>query len=234
MSWKDKAAEYAVECLPKEACGLLAIIKGKETFWPCENLSDAPDEYFVMCPDSWADCEDQGELIGIIHSHPYGSALPSDTDKASCEHLGLPFYIYSVEHKDWYSFSPSGYKSGLFGRTWIWGKHDCWTLITDWFKEYKNISIPYTKRPKTIKEFREKPLFEKTLPKLGFKEVKNQDDIQTGDVLLMEDENQKLSHAALYIGNQTIFHHMIKQLSCREIYDLRYIQATKKVFRYAA
>ena len=135
----------------------------------------------------------------------------------------------------WYQlFKPNGYKSGLFGRTWIWGKHDCWTLITDWFKENKNISIPYTKRPNTIKEFRENPLFESTLPKLGFKELKNIDDIEVGDVLLMEDENQKLSHAALYIGNQTIFHHMIKQLSCREIYDLRYIQATKKVFRYAA
>ena len=43
MSWKDKAAEYAVECLPNESCGLLAIIKGKETFWPCKNLSEAPD-----------------------------------------------------------------------------------------------------------------------------------------------------------------------------------------------
>ena len=141
MSWKDKAAEYAVECLPNESCGLLAIIKGKETFWPCKNLSEAPDEYFVMCPDSWAECEDQGELIGIVHSHTYGSALPSDADKASCEHLGLPFYIYSVEHKDWYSFKPSGYKSGLFGRTWIWGKHDCWSLITDYFLEKKTNKI---------------------------------------------------------------------------------------------
>tara|TARA_R100000329_G_scaffold96341_1_gene79942 strand:+ start:225 stop:929 length:705 start_codon:yes stop_codon:yes gene_type:complete len=234
MTWKEKAAAYAVECLPKESCGLLAIIQGKETFWPCENLSEAPDEYFVMDPDSWADCEDQGELIGIVHSHTFGSALPSEADKASCEHLGLPFYIYSVEHKDWHSFKPNGYKSGLFGRTWIWGKHDCWSLITDWFLENKNIKIDYTKRPTTLKEFLKNPLFEKTLPTLGFNEIENKDNIQEGDVLLMADEKGNLAHVALYIGNQTIFHHCIKQLSCREIYDLRYIQATKKVFRYAA
>ena len=32
MNWKDKAAEYALECLPHESCGLLAIIKGKKLF----------------------------------------------------------------------------------------------------------------------------------------------------------------------------------------------------------
>ena len=78
------------------------------------------------------------------------------------------------------------------------------------------------------------PYFEKVLTGSGFIEV-NKDDIQENDVLLMEGlQKNKLNHVALYIGNQTIFHHNIKQLSCREIYDLRYIQATKKVFRYAA
>tara|TARA_B100000424_G_scaffold7598_1_gene5738 strand:+ start:1121 stop:1822 length:702 start_codon:yes stop_codon:yes gene_type:complete len=233
MTWKDKAAEYAVECLPKECCGLLAIIKGKETFWPCKNLSEAPDEYFVMCPDSWAECEDQGELIGIVHSHTYGPSFPSEADKASCEHLGLPFYIYSVENKDWHSFKPSGYKSGLFGRTWIWGKHDCWSLIVDFYREKLNINLGSCYRPQTLKKFIDNPHFEKILKDANFKEV-DKNEIQENDVLLMEGIKQKLNHVALYIGNQTIFHHNIKQLSCREIYDLRYIQATKKVFRYAA
>jgi proteasome lid subunit RPN8/RPN11 len=233
MSWKDKAAKYAVECLPKESCGLLAIIKGKETFWPCKNLSEAPDEYFVMCPDSWQECEDQGELIGIVHSHTYGSALPSEADKASCEHLGLPFYIYSIEHKDWHSFKPSGYKSGLFGRTWIWKKHDCWSLIVDFYKEKLNLDLGSCYRPKTLKEFADNPYFEQILKDANFKEI-DKNNIKENDVLLMEGIEEKLNHVALYIGNQTIFHHNIKQLSCRELYDLKYIQATKKAFRYAA
>ncbi len=234
MTWKEKAAKYAVECLPKEACGLLAIIKGKETFWPCENLSEAPDEYFVMCPDSWAECEDQGELIGIVHSHPYGSALPSEADKASCEYLGLPFYIYSIDHKDWYTFKPSGYKSGLFGRTWIWGKHDCWSIISDWYLETKNIKLREWKRPKSIKNFIENPLFEKGLPITGFVKQPTHDDIQIGDVLLFQTTSGNLDHVAVYIGDNMILNHNIKKLSCREPFDLVYQQALKGVYRYAA
>tara|TARA_R100001126_G_scaffold27829_1_gene14898 strand:+ start:3797 stop:4501 length:705 start_codon:yes stop_codon:yes gene_type:complete len=233
MTWKNEAAEYAVKCLPKESCGLLAIIKGKETFWPCRNLAEEPEEYFILEPDDWADCEDQGELIGVVHSHTHGTAFPSDTDKASCEYLGLPFHIYSVEQKDWYSFEPQGYKSGLLGRRWIWGKHDCWSVITDWYKERKNIFIKDWPRPKSPKEFAMNPEFEFALPKLGFTEIENIIDLKEGDVLLMVGTNKKLNHVALYIGNQTILNHNVNQLSCREIYDLEYIKNTKKVYRYA-
>ena len=233
MNWKEQAAIHADKQAPKESCGLLAIIKGKETYWPCENLSESPDEFFVIDPDNWADCEDEGELIAIIHSHPYGSALPSEADKASCEHLGLPFYIYSVEQKNWIDFEPSGYTSGLYGRTWIWGKHDCWSLITDYFLNKKQINLKFWERPKSIKTFCENPYFEKVLTGSGFKEV-SKDNIINDDVLLMQGPDEKLNHVALYIGDQTILHHNIRQLSCRELYDLRYIEATKKVYRYEA
>ena len=233
MNWKEQAAIHADKQAPKESCGLLAIIKGKETYWPCENLSESPDEFFVIDPDNWANCEDEGELIGIIHSHPYGSALPSEADKASCEHLGLPFYIYSVEQKNWIDFEPSGYTSGLYGRTWIWGKHDCWSLITDYFLNKKQINLKFWQRPKSIKTFCENPYFEKVLTGSGFKEV-SKDNIINDDVLLMQGPDEKLNHVALYIGDQTILHHNIRQLSCRELYDLRYIEATKKVYRYEA
>ena len=233
MNWKEQAAIHADEQAPKESCGLLAIIKGKETYWPCKNLSESPDEFFVIDPDNWADCEDEGELIGIIHSHPYGSALPSEADKASCEHLGLPFYIYSVEQKNWVDFEPSGYTSGLYGRTWIWGKHDCWSLVTDYFLDKKQINLKFWERPKSIKTFCENPYFEKVLTGSGFKEV-SKDNIINDDVLLMQGPDEKLNHVALYIGDQTILHHNIRQLSCRELYDLRYIEATKKVYRYEA
>ena len=233
MTWKTDAAKHAEECMPKESCGLLAVIKGKETYWPCKNISESGFEYFIIDPDDWAECEDTGEIIGIVHSHPYDSPQPSDNDKASCEYLDLPSHIYSVRMKEWCSFEPSGWKApSLIGRTWIWGKHDCWSLITDYFLEKKQINLKFWPRPKNLKEFANNPYFEKVLTESGFKKVDN--DIQINDILLMEGIYDKLNHVALYIGDQTIFHHNIKQLSCREIYDLKYIQATKKVYRYAA
>ena len=233
MTWKDEAIKHIQECMPKESCGLLAIIKGKETYWPCKNIAESGFEYFVIDPDDWAECEDTGEIIGIVHSHPVGSCYPSDNDKASCEHLGLPWYIYSVENKEWHNFKPCGYKSGLFGRTWIWGKYDCWSLITDYFLEKKQINLKFWKRPKNMKTFCKNPYFEEVLTGSGFIEV-SKDNINNDDVLLMQGANEKLNHVALYIGDQTILHHNIRQLSCRELYDLKYIKLTKKVYRYAA
>ena len=235
MTWKEQAVKHASECMPQESCGLLAIIKGEKTYWPCKNIAETGFEYFVIDPDDWAECEDTGEIIGIVHSHPHDPAIPSDNDKASCEYLGFPWHIYSVLTKDWISFEPSGWKApSLIGRSFIWGVHDCWSLITDWFQENKNIKINYTKRPKTLKQFIKNPLFVKTLPKLGFKELKNKENLQIGDVLLMESVKDVLGHAALYIGDQTILHHSLGKLSCREQFDLNYQQATKKVYRYAA
>ena len=234
MNWKTDAAKHAKECFPNESCGLLAIIKGEKTYWPCKNIAESGFEYFVIDPDDWAECEDTGEIIGIVHSHPTGPILPSDNDKACCEHLGLPWHIYSVHMDDWHSFEPSGWKApSLIGRSFVFGVNDCWSLITDWFKENKNIKIQYTTRPRTLKEFIKNPLFEKTLPSLGFVELEKKATIKIGDVLLMESVKNKLAHTALYIGDQTILHHSLGKLSCREIYDLKYQQATKKIYRYA-
>ena len=235
MTWKNDAEQYAKQESPKEACGLLAVINGEETFWPCKNIAEGQHEFFALDPEDWADCEDQGgEILGVIHSHPKGSAKASEADKASCEHLGFPYFIYSVEQKNWDQIKPTGWKTpSLIGRTWVWGKQDCWSLITDYFLEKKQINLKHWERPKSIKYFCENPYFEKVLIGSGFVEV-NKDKLQKDDILLVEGVYKKLNHVALYYGDQLILHHSVKKLSCRELYDLKYIQATKKVYRYAA
>ena len=233
MTWKTKAAKHAEECMPQESCGLLAIIKGKETYWPCKNIAESGFEYFIIDPDDWADCEDTGEIIGIVHSHPIGSIFPSDNDKASCEYLDLPSHIYSVRMKEWCSFEPSGWKApSLIGRSFIWGVHDCWSIVTDWFKETKNIDIPYWNRPKKIKEFIKNPEFEYALPKLNFKKQKDINDIQKDDVLLFQSVTGNLDHVALYVGDNMILNHNIHKLSCKEPLDMAYLQNLRGVYRY--
>ena len=235
MTWKNDAEVYAKQESPKEACGLLAVINGEEKFWPCKNIAEGQHQFFALDPEDWAECEDQGgEIFGVIHSHPKGSANASEADKASCEHLGFPYFIYSVEHTNWNEIKPRGWKPpSLIGRTWVWGKQDCWSLITDYFLEKKQINLKYWERPKSIKYFCENPYFEKVLTGSGFVEV-NKDKLQKDDILLVEGAYKKLNHVALYYGEQLILHHSVKKLSCRELYDLKYIQATKKVYRYAA
>ena len=127
MTWKEKAVEHAKECLPRESCGLLAIVKGKEVYFPCKNLANDQISYFIIDPDDWATAEDSGELVGLIHSHPKGAIFPSEADKSACEYLGLQWHIYSPEIDDWHSFKPTGYKSSK-----VIGK-----LMADYIKKEK-------------------------------------------------------------------------------------------------
>ena len=120
------------------------------------------------------------------------------------------------------------------GREWVWDIQDCWSLITDWYKQKRNIVIKHWPRPKNPKEFSESPLFEYGLPKVGFVEIDENDETEIGDVLLMDTTNTgKLDHVALYVGDQTILQHCVKRLSSRETYDQKWIECTKKRYRYA-
>ena len=233
MSWKDAAIDHAQKDSPNEACGLLAVYKGKEKYFPCRNLAEEKGEYFIIDPDDWVTIEDKGEIVAVIHSHPNCPPTPSQADLASCEYLDLPFYIVTPETQQWHYFEPSGYKKGLIGREWVWDIQDCWSLVTDWYKEKKNIEIKHWPRPSSPQEFEQNPYFEKVITGSGFIELDDNVDLQVGDVLLMDSSQNKLSHVALYIGDQTILHHCVKRLSCREIYDQKYIEWTKKRYRYA-
>ena len=235
MTWKESFKKYAQEQAPDEACGLLAVIEGKKIFWPCKNLAEGKHEFFMLDPDDWQECEDKGEILGVIHSHPTGSSMASEADKASCEHIGFPYYIYSINLDHWCSIEPSGWKApSLIGRRFIWGKYDCWSIVTDWFKENKNIEIPYWERPKTIKDFLSNPEFEYALPKLNFIKQQNTDNLKIGDVLLFEGRKNILNHVAVYIGDMMILNHNRKGLSCREFFGLKYQKALRGVYRYAA
>ena len=233
MTWKDIALKHAKEDAPHEACGLLTVYKGKEKYFPCKNLAEDLEDQFIIDPDDWVKAEDAGEIIAVFHSHPNHPPIPSQADLASCEYLDLPFYIVTPEPEQWNYFEPSGYKKGLIGREWVWDVQDCWSLITDWYKEKKNIEIKHWKRPKSPEDFEKNPLFEYGLPIVGFNEIDDSVELEVGDVLLMNSYKDTLSHVALYIGDQTILHHCQKRLSCREIYDQKHIKCTKKRYRYA-
>lgn len=40
--------EHALAEMPREACGLVCIIKGKEKYIPCRNMAETASEHFVL------------------------------------------------------------------------------------------------------------------------------------------------------------------------------------------
>ena len=64
--------QHAKTETPKECCGLVAVVKGRHRYFPCQNIADTPDEHFVL--GGWDEVEDQGEVVAIVPSHPKTSS----------------------------------------------------------------------------------------------------------------------------------------------------------------
>ena len=233
MSWKQDALVHAKEQDPKESCGLLLEIKGKEKYFPCKNLSTYSQQCFIIDPDDFVKAEETGNILAVIHSHPVTPPIASQADKISCEDSKLPWHIVNPKTEQWGYYEPSGYKPPLIGRHWVWGITDCWSLVRDWYKEEKNIILRDWDRPTTPQQFLEKPLFESCAWRTGFRELRPDEKLINGDVLLMSILNPTLNHVAIFLDGD-VLHHLADRISCKEPYNQWLLKCTGKRYRYAS
>ena len=233
MNWKEAALSHAKDQDPKESCGLLLNIRGKEKYFPCRNLAMTSHQCFILDPEDYVKGSNLGEIVGIIHSHPITPPTPSQADRISCEHSNLPWYIVNPKTEKWADLHPEGYKPELCGRPWVWGVTDCWSLVRDWYKKEKNIDLIDYERSMTPQQFLENPLFEKYAKDTGFRELENDEPPKVGDVLLMSIMHPTLNHVAIFLGDM-VLHHLADRLSCKEPYSEWLLKCTGKRYRYAS
>lgn len=223
------ALEFAKTELPREACGVVIIEKGHEVFVPCRNISELHDQ-FEIHPEDYAGAEDRGEVVRIVHSHPYARPFPSEADKVSCEQTGIPWSIVSVPDGEWFDFDPTGYKAPLVGREWAHGVLDCYSIIVDYYREELGIQIPDFDR-----EFewwmKGQNLYLDNFEKAGFKSVPIES-IRKHDVILMQVMSPVVNHGAIYLGDDKMLHHLHRRLSCRDVFGGYWRKHTVKVVRH--
>lgn len=230
MMWRTAAVEHLMADISREACGLVVIVKGRERYKPCKNLA-LEQNFFILDPLDWAAAEDSGEIIAIVHSHPFSSAQASQADLIACERSGIPWHIYCPHLDEWSEIKPNGYKAPLIGREWVWGVTDCWSLARDWYAEEWNLELRDWARPASMLEFNKSPTFDTCWRETGFIEVQKED-LQRGDLLLMALENNQLNHCGVYLGEQMVLQHIRGRLSSRDIYGGYYQKGTGRALRH--
>jgi proteasome lid subunit RPN8/RPN11 len=210
------ALAHAQQDDPREACGLVLVIRGRQAYRPCRNIGEEPGDMFVIDPDDYRQAEDDGEVLAVVHSHPITPPGPNPTDRAACEASGLPWLIVNPKTLVWAEIEPCGYQAPLLGREWVWGAQDCWTLARDWYAEQGTV-LPDWPRPARASEFEEAPMFEGRWEEAGFEQI-DPADMREGDAVLMAIGNTRLNHVGVYVGDQMLLHHLRGRLSSRDLY----------------
>ena len=227
---KHLALQHAKDESPKECVGLVHIVKGKERYFKCNNLAETPDEQFILDPDDYIKAEKQGEITAIIHSHPNTNHYPSYADKAACEKSGKQWFIVNPHTEKWGNWQPTGYQLPYVGRQFFHGVVDCYTLVRDFYTKEFNIQLnDYFRRDKWWEKGEN--MYLNNFNNEGFYEISLKE-IEYGCVILMHLEADVPNHAAIYLGDNVILHHVQGRLSSRDVYGGYFIQSTAKVLKH--
>ena len=197
---------------PKEACGLIGVIKGNKKYFPCENVAEDNDD-FIMSSTDYMKHKRTMDIIGIVHNHPDGTNEPSIADINNCNAVGIPYYIFSFPDMELNILEPTINVNPLLGRDYKFGVADCFEAMRDWLAS-ENIHIP-------PRDLFEDDWWEKGLNYFTEENIKNWNHIkvetpQKNDVLIFQIEADVPNHCGVYLGNDVFFHHAVNRLSCRE------------------
>ncbi len=98
-----------------------------QRYIPCENTAADAGEEFRIAPEAYAEAEDQGEIVAVVHSHPDATSRPSAADVAMCNASGLTWHILSWPEGDLRTIEPVD-QVPLLGRAFVHGVQDCWQV----------------------------------------------------------------------------------------------------------
>ena len=224
--------KHAATEAPRECCGLAVVVKGRLRYWPCKNIS-LNDANFEIDPEDYAAAEDAGEIVGVCHSHVFISPDPSEADRVMCEKTGLPWLIVNHPTGSFREISPCGYEAPLVGRPYSHGILDCYQVIVDHYRINLGIELPYFARQDDW-WLKGEDLYSQGFKQADFVMVGDgtHQDIRPHDGLLIQMASPVPNHAAIYLGDNLILHHVAGRLSSRDVYGGYWRKSTTHVVRH--
>lgn len=155
----------------------------------------------------------------LIHSHTNNNhaprnvsgyidpRTPSKLDMITQDNLQIPFGIVGCDGENVSEpiFFPD-FDEELYGRTYIHGVYDCYTIIQSFYKQKLNIELMSVAREYLWWDGGES-LYDKYYSDAGFYEV-SEEDIQYGDMILIKLSCAENNHGCVYLGDNKILQHM--------------------------
>lgn len=227
-NWIFHAISDAKSRTPEEACGFVALVRGREQYISCRNAASNPAEDFEISAEDFAAASAQGEIIAVVHSHPAAPAEPSAKDLLAHAASGLTWHI--IGHPETRPQLHSLYPDvpPLSGRNFIHGEQDCYTAVRDWFATQRGIYLPEYPREQDW-WLKGQNIYLEHFAEAGFVEVST---LQDADAVLMRIGSSVPNHAAVVLPDGKIFHHLAGRLSCTEPYSGFYRKLTTHYLRY--
>jgi len=194
---------------PRESCGL--VING--IYVPRRNVAANPEHDFRISPQAYAGALRRGAVQAVIHSHPDGTDHPSHDDMAHQMASALPWCILPYGRQPFW-FGDQCPIPRLRGRVFRHGVTDCYSVIRDWYRLVKKVKL--LNLPRRDKGWEKgDDIYMSNFLAAGFVKIELQE-AGRGDVLLARIKAPVYNHAALYLGNGLILHHLYGRLSVRE------------------
>lgn len=223
---------HAQENPQQEVCGIVVSSGDNYRVIRAANISSKPHLTFVIDPEAYIEAEKSGTIVAFYHSHPRTKANASDPDKTACEASKKKWIIYSVWEDKFEIIEPTGQCTPLKGRSFLWGVHDCYTLVRDYYKTVLDIEFPEAEPYEQKFWDNGRNYYIERYVQFGFDKVSDLCDVRLHDVLLIQLQAKIPNHAAIYIGKNLILHHVVRQLSTETMYGGYWRENTNFVLRH--
>ena len=222
--------QVAADCFKRgdiEACGF--IVDG--TVVPCENVATNPETGFVIAPEDYAKAEELGTIECVYHSHINSNEKFSAHDIGVCKQSNLPWLLYSTNTGGFRYADPRG-NAPYLGRDWVYGIHDCYSLMRDFYRRELEIVLDDFPRGEEGEwENGTWMMFVNNYEGQGFVEVDRPE--KYGDFILMNIVAPTPNHAAVFLPERNCFyHHLMDRQSEVTVWGAAWSRMTYKVLRH--
>lgn len=226
----DAARQHALEVYPNEACGAIMADGSYRRFL---NVSANPTQFFD-CTDERAPLMIGGQILAMIHSHPYERREratrdvprdfgPSEMDMRQQMADALPWGILATDGVDtsdvvfWGASVPIPELTGRpfrHGPSGSDGKGDCYALIKDYYAQELGIDLP--EGPRSYDWWNsQQDLYRDNFRRARFRMIDGSD-AKPGDVFIAQVNCGVPNHGGVLLDGGMILHHLQGRASRRD------------------